>query len=268
MTTDLHVRFSSLHHGETPLILLNAWDAGSARLWQELGAAAVGTSSAAVAWSQGYPDGSALPRQELLNTVRLMFRVLSVPLTVDVEDGYSDHPDEVGSLVAEVVRAGAVGVNIEDGDKPPELLVAKIRAIRAALGSVPLFINARTDVYLRGLATGAEAATATLERLTTYKAAGADGGFVPGLADIEETTAIAAAVSMPLNLMALPGLPSIEALQAAGVRRVSAGAALFQVAYATAQGAAQSFLGGSLAPMFQATLDYNATNRLFARHED
>lgn len=264
MTSEQFDRFSELHNTEKPLILVNAWDAASARMWQEIGAPAVATSSAAVAWSRGYPDGNVLPTEELLDTVRLIARVLTVPLTVDVEEGYSDDAEEVGAFVANVARAGAVGINIEDGGKPPELLEAKLRAIRAALGEVPLFINARTDVYLRGIATGSEAVQMTIARLKAYAAAGASCGFVPGLADVDEAAAISAAVPMPISVMTTPGLPSIEALSAAGVCRVSTGTALFKAAYGSAQSAALSFLSGNLTPTVEVGLDYGATNRLFA----
>src|SRR3546814_9690421 len=107
-------------------------------------------------------------------------RVVSVPVTVDIEDGYSDDPLAVADLARAIAAAGAVGVNIEDGGGAPALLVDKIRAIREPDGAAPLFVNARTDVYLRGMASGDEAVAMTVERLTAYRDAGADGGFVPG----------------------------------------------------------------------------------------
>lgn len=264
MTASLHARFVALHHGAAPLLLTNAWDAASARLWQELGATAIATSSAAVAWSRGHADGGALPRADLLDALRGIVRVTSVPVTVDLEDGYGDDPGAVAALVAEVVEAGAVGINLEDGEDAPERLVAKIRAIRARLAGTPLFINARTDVYLRGFATGEAAISATVERLAMYREAGADGGFVPGLADAEAAAAIAARVPLALNVMTVPGLPPIAALQAAGVRRISTGPALFKVAFGAAQDAARAFLGGDPAPLHRSTLDYGAMNALFA----
>lgn len=261
--TGNHARFVALHQAQQPLLLPNAWDAASARLWQELGALAVATSSAAVAWSRGYADGGDLPRHELLNSLHGMIRVTTVPLTVDLEAGYSDQPEQVAELATEIVRAGAVGINLEDGVKPPDMLVAKIRAIRSALGSVPLFINARTDVYLRGLAMGAAAVAVTVERLNRYREAGADGSFVPGLASGQEMATISAAVAMPLSIMTIPALPSMSALRDAGVRRISAGPTLFKKAYGTGQVAARAFLNGDLSQLFEPTLDYGAMNKLF-----
>jgi 2-methylisocitrate lyase-like PEP mutase family enzyme len=204
-----------------------------------------------------------LPRSETLDVVRGMARVLSIPLSVDVEDGYSERPDEVAALVREVAEAGAVGINLEDGGGAPDLLAAKIRAIRAALGELPLFINARTDVYLRGFATGADAVAMAIDRLGQYQAAGADGAFVPGLAHADEIAAIAAAVALPLNVMTVPGLPDLAQLQALGVRRISAGPALFGIAYARARDAARGFLDGDSAALSGEQLDYAVTNRLF-----
>lgn len=264
MTATAHARFVALHRAATPLLLVNAWDAASARLWQELGAPAVATSSAAVAWSRGYADGGTLPRAALLDSCADLVRVCSVPVTVDLEDGYSDDPAAVAALAAEVVGIGVVGFNLEDGGGAPELLAAKIRAIRAALGPTPVFINARTDVYLRGLASGEAAVAATIERLSRYRDAGADGGFVPGLTAATDAARIAAAVPLALNLMTVPGLAPLAELQAAGVCRISTGPGLFKVAYGAGQQAAAACLGGDFAPLAAATLDYGTMNRLFA----
>lgn len=264
MKPSLHDRFVALHGGDTPLLLSNAWDAASARLWQELGATAVATSSAAVAWSRGHADGGALPRAELLDSLRAIVRVTSVPISIDLEDGYSDDPGLVAALVDEVVAAGAVGINLEDGNGTPEALAAKIRAIRTRLAGTPVFVNARTDVYLRGLAAGDAAVDATIQRLALFGQAGADGGFVPGLADVEAARAIAARVDVVLNVMAVPGLPPIAALHAAGVRRISTGPALFKLAYGAAGDAACAFLGGDQAALHRSTLAYDAMNAMFA----
>jgi 2-methylisocitrate lyase-like PEP mutase family enzyme len=261
---DMHARFHALHNNDTPLLLPNAWDAASARLWQEAGASAVATSSAAVAWARGYADGGALPREELLSSLRGIARVVSIPLTADIEDGYGDNPEAVAALAADIVDSGAVGINIEDGAGKPELLAAKVSAIRTRLGDTPLFVNARTDVYLAGLAHGDAAVAMTIERLRLYRDAGADGGFVPGLSDAGDARRIADAVPLAVNVMAMPGLPPVAALAEAGIRRISLGPALFKTAYAHADRAARAFLGGDLAPSFEASLDYEAMNRMFA----
>ena len=126
--------FRRLHDGEL-LILPNAWDAGSARLIESRGAKAIATTSAGLAWSRGYPDGDALPVEELLSAVRAIARVIGVPLTIDVEGGYSNDPAAVARLVAEILEAGAVGINIEDGSGSPALRCAKIAAARESAGA-------------------------------------------------------------------------------------------------------------------------------------
>src|SRR3546814_593379 len=157
MTLSPHAQFVALHDTDVPLLLPNAWDAASARLWQEAGATAIATTSAAVAWALGHADGGRLPREELLGSLHGILRVVSVPVTVDIEDGYSDDPLAVADLARAIAAAGAVGVNIEDGGGAPALLVDKIRAIREPDGAAPPFVHARPDVYLRGLASGDEA---------------------------------------------------------------------------------------------------------------
>ena len=123
--------FNALHASGL-LILPNAWDAGSARLIETLGARAVATSSAAVCWAHGYADGHHLPVDFLITTVREITRVVSIPVTCDFEGGYADDPATVAENIARVIDAGAVGINIEDGNAPPELLARKIAAVREA----------------------------------------------------------------------------------------------------------------------------------------
>ena len=165
--------------------------------------------------------------------------------------------------MAEVVDAGAVGINLEDGAGAPESLAAKIRAIRARLGDTPLFVNARTDVYLAELAQGDAAVAMTIERLRLYRDAGADGGFVPGLTDADAARRIADAVPLALNVMAMPGLPPLDALRNAGVRRISAGPGVFKRAFAIGRDAVEAFLRGDFAPLAGPELDYVAMNRMF-----
>ena len=264
MTLSHHAQFVALHDTDVPLMLPNAWDAASARLWQEAGATAIATSSAAVAWALGHADGGRLPREELLASLRGILRVVSVPVTVDAEDGYSDDPRAVAGLMREIVAAGAIGVNLEDGGDPPTLLVDKIRAIRETDGAAPLFVNARTDVYLRGMASGDDAIATTVERLVAYRDAGADGGFVPGLASAEDAAKIVAAVpGLAINVMAMPGLAPVDALAQAGVRRISAGPAFFKHAYGTAEASVRAWLGGDFAPASANALDYARLNALF-----
>lgn len=242
-------RFRRLHAGPEILVLPNAWDAASAALMQDAGAKAVATSSAALAWAHGYPDGDALPIPILLSALREIARVLSVPLTADIEGGYSDDLGALAETVAAVVEAGAVGINLEDARRSPELHARKIAAVRQAAGA-NLFINARTDVYLAQLAEGEAAFEETVRRAARYRDAGADGVFVPGPADEALIGRLAGAIALPLNVMGRPGVPPAPRLQALGVRRVSSATGPFRAAYSTLASSVRAYLDDGDAAAF------------------
>src|SRR5580704_7403795 len=145
--------FRALHATGKLLILPNAWDAGSARLAEDCGAKAIATSSAAVCWAHGYADGETMPTAILLAAVAEIVRVVNVPVSVDSEAGFSSDPEAVADFVMALARAGAVGINLEDGTAPPDLLAAKIAAIKNACEreGMDVFVNARTDVVLKKL---------------------------------------------------------------------------------------------------------------------
>lgn len=236
--------FRDLHAGPELLILPNGWDAGSCRVIETLGARAVATSSAAVCWSHGYADGHHLPVDVLLTTVREITRAITIPLTCDFEGGYADDPATVGENAARVIDAGAVGINIEDGLGDPGLLAARIEAVRKAAdrAGVALFINARTDVYLRRLAEGEAAVAEVLRRAALYRDAGADGLFAAGVVLPDEIRALAEGCGLPLNVMAKPGLPKGPELQALGARRISSATGLGRAALAALNAATTRFL--------------------------
>lgn len=255
-------------HQEGILVLANAWDAGTARLIESLGARAIATTSAGVAWSNGYPDGDLLPIPQLLSTVSGILHVIRAPLTVDIEGGYSDDPKTVAELVARLAGMGVAGINLEDGGAAPRQLCAKIEAIKHACAQhgTDLFINARTDVYLRGLAPPEERVEETLERANLYRSAGADGLFVPGIADRADITAVAAGISMPLNVLARGHLPDATELQSWGVRRLSAGSDIAESVYRRVAGLARDFLRDGLsAPLSADAMPYSELNALFAQ---
>lgn len=260
-------RFRQLHAGGL-LVLPNAWDAGSARLVESLGAKAIATTSAAVAWSHGYPDGDALPVPLLLATVKAIVRAVRIPVSVDSEGGYSDAPDAVGDTIGAIVDAGGVGINIEDGGDPPDRLCAKIERAKAAAlkRGVDLFVNARTDVYLRGLVPAERRVDESLARAARYRGAGADGIFVPGLLERGEIERIAAGAGLPLNVLAWPGLPPAAELEALGVRRLSAGSGIAQVVLAHTSALAADFLRtGASEPLAAGAIPYADLNRLMMR---
>ena len=195
-------------------------------------------------------------------------RVVSVPVTVDFEQGYSDDPATVAANVARVIDAGAVGVNLEDGGGPPELLAQKIRAVRAATKArgVDVFLNARTDVYLRGLVPPADAVAEALRRARLYAEAGSDGLFVLVVKSSADIEAIAAATPLPLNVVTMPGIAPVAELRRLGVRRLSVGPALMEVALAAAKRACVELLKqGTYGSLFVEEINYAQMNALFVR---
>jgi len=255
-------RFRALHAERHLLILANVWDAASARLVASCGAPALATTSAGVAWARGYPDGNALPRPVVRAAVAEIARATDLPLSVDSEAGYSSDPAAVADLVSEIVQAGACGINIEDGTSPPDLLAAKLQAIRQAAPAARLFINVRIDVYLKKLADPERRVEETVARARRYLAAGGDGIFVPGVTAADEIRALVAAVApAPLNVMAFPGLPGAAELRAMGVRRLSAGATIAVAAFARARAAATAFLAEGSSDFGDEKLDLREVNR-------
>jgi 2-methylisocitrate lyase-like PEP mutase family enzyme len=235
--------FHALHR-EGLLILPNAWDAGSARVIEHAGAKAIATSSAAVAWAYGHPDGEVLPPETLIATIRNIARVISVPLSADIEAAYAAEPAAAASFATRVMDAGAVGVNIEDGTGAPDLLAAKIGQLKEAgiRAGIDLWVNARTDVYLRKLAEGEAAYEETVNRAKLYRDAGADSIFVPAAVEPDLIERLVRAVALPLNLLAWPGLPGADRLRALGVRRLSAGSGLAKRSLSATHAFATEFL--------------------------
>jgi len=264
-----------LHSEGKPLVLVNAWDAASARLLEQAGASVIATTSAGMAWSLGYADGEKLPRDELIAACARICRVVRVPVTVDIERGFGRSTDEVCSLVRALIDLGVVGVNIEDGVSPetrrplpPQALCERVSALRALAvqAKVRLFINARTDVYLATHDDPARRFEEAMQRARLFAAAGADGIFVPGMDKLDEITRFARALERPLNVYAgYPGVPAIDALSGAGVRRVSLGCGPLQSALnLLGRIAAEVFTLGRYDAMARDMLPASDLNRLFA----
>ncbi|WP_412163876.1 isocitrate lyase/PEP mutase family protein [Curtobacterium flaccumfaciens] len=258
--------FHGLHdHPSRPLVLVNVWDAASARVVEDAGATAIATTSAGVAWSLGRPDGNTLTRAEAMDAVARIAASVSVPVTVDLESGYADDADGVARTVDAVLEAGAVGINIEDGRLHPDALADRIGAARRAAerAGVPLFVNARTDVHLAGLVDPERRLAETLERARRYRGAGADGVFVPGVRDVETIRALVESIDAPVNVMAGPGSPTVSELAGIGVARISLGSAVAQAAYAVARQAAAELLTTGTYDSLAAGVDYADLNALF-----
>jgi len=259
-------KFRRLHAPGRLLVLPNAWDAASARLAEQAGAEAIATSSAALAWCNGYADGETMTREVVMAAAHAILRVVRLPVSVDSEAGYSPDPASVADHVSALIDLGAAGINLEDGRGPPELLAAKIRAIKAMAKArnADVFINARCDVYLHNLATGEAALKETLRRGSLYAEAGADGLFVPALNDIAGIRDVVQAVPLPLNILIMRATPPIAELKAAGVRRVSAGALIGRAAYGMAERAVTMLLKeGKPDAIFATSGDCPDFNRLF-----
>ena len=222
--------FRSRHRGPALLLLPNAWDAMSARVFVADGFDAIATTSGGVAWSLGYADGEQAPWSEVVAATARIVRVAGVPVTADIEAGYGETPDAVARSIAEIIGAGAVGVNLEDGTprRPvPIRTVAdaadRIRAAREAASSagVPIVINGRTDLYLRNIGDDASRFDETVERGRAYLAAGADCVYPIGLSDPATIGRLVKALRAPININVRAGLPSVAELEALGVARAS-----------------------------------------------
>jgi len=258
--------FRRLHAPGELLVLPNAWDPASARLMESLGATAIATTSAGLCWAHGYSDGKAIPLETLTAAVREIVRVTRLPVSADVEAGYADDAAGVARTVAAVIEAGAVGINLEDGSAPPELLAVKIGAVKQAAkrAGVDLFVNARADVYLRGLTPPERAVEETIARGRRYAEAGADGFFVPGLSQPDAIRAVTGAISLPVNLLVLPKLAPVAELRGWGVRRLSAGSSICAAALGTARRAAKQLLSeGRYDELYAGPVAYAEMNALF-----
>jgi 2-methylisocitrate lyase-like PEP mutase family enzyme len=251
------VTFAALHHGTLPLVLPNAWDVASALLLQQAGFAAIGTTSLGVNAVAGVRDGAGQGRDLALALARSLAPRLQVPLSVDLEGGYSDDPREVAALARELAECGVAGINLEDGHadgtlRPAGEHAAVIEAVRTA--APDLFVNARTDVHWLRIGAAGSRSPEAVRRLRVYRDAGASGAFVPGLTDPTETAQLARAVDLPLNVLWTAG-SDLHALAAAGVARVSTGSALYRHAMAAALDAATAARSGLLPTTTPVTYD-------------
>ena len=228
--TEKAEEFRRLHDRKGVLVLPNAWDVPSARVFEDEGFPAVATSSAGMLVSLGYPDGEGIPRREFISAVGRLARVLSVPLSADVVGGFGGSPEEVVRSVKAVIKAGAVGINIEDFLHETKALlsvgkqVARLRAlVRLQKSGVPFVINARTDA-LR-FARGDEDARLeeAIRRAEAYRDVGADCVYPMGLTDAESISRFVRALDFPTNVMVRKGLPPVQDLKRLGVARVSFG---------------------------------------------
>ncbi len=268
------IQFREMHYGPSMLVLPNAWDAASARIFEQAGFRAVATTSSGVAAALGYPDGQRISRDMMVEVVKLMTRVVECPITVDIEAGFGNTIQEVLETVRAVIAAGAIGINIEDSTKGQEkalvdvsFQVELLKAIQETALSmdVPLVVNARFDVFLLGIGDPASRFEEAVRRANAYRQAGADCFFPIGLSDARMIADLVQAINGPLNILASPATPSIAELARLGVARVSFGSGMMRAVLARLRHIAQELLEhGTCTSMTGETLSGAELRSLFA----
>lgn len=276
----LAARFRAYHHEPSLLLLPNVWDAVSARLYQEEGFRAVATTSAGISAAQGFADGERMDVAETVRVVRTLVRVLRIPVSADIEAGYSSRTEGVVEAARRILEAGAVGLNLEDcrsenaGVESPQLLATEVQceritAIREMANSagIPLVVNARTDVYLAGRHGDPARLARAIERGNRYLEAGADCVFVPDVGDLEGPAIkeLARELDGPLNVIAGRTTPSVERLEEMGVARLSFGPRPMRAALCLLQDIAREWVTtGTYERMCRGELTYDIINGWFS----
>ena len=265
--------FSRLHHDSSILVLPNAWDAASARIFEVAGFPAVATTSAGIAASLGYPDGEKIPRREMLEVLAHIARTVSVPISADIEAGYGDTAEETAQTARLILETGCVGINLEDGTGDPDHPLYeishqadKIQAIREVADSVGvrLFINARTDVFFREVGEAADRLDRAIQRGNTYREAGADCIYYMDACGRETIARLVNETHAPVNILAGPGALPVQELQEIGVTRVTVGQYPMRATLALIKRIAMELLElGTYTSMMQDEFDYTRVNQLF-----
>jgi 2-methylisocitrate lyase-like PEP mutase family enzyme len=284
MTTaaaELGRRFLDLHRGDKTLLLPNAWDVPSARIFEEAGFAAIGTTSAGIANSLGYSDGQKISAAEMLEVIRRIAKAVRIPVTADMESGYASTPGELAETTRQVLAAGAVGMNLEDtssetsGERAAgeassglvdlNLQNDKIRAVLEAANraGVPFVLNARTDIFLHAVGAPETRLARAIERLNAYRKAGAQCLFAPGVTDSETIARLVRGVGGPLNILATASTPPLPELAKLGVARVSLGSGPMRATLGLLIRIARELREqGSFSLMTEGAMPYADANRL------
>jgi 2-methylisocitrate lyase-like PEP mutase family enzyme len=278
MTSEAQFRkaqlFRNMHDRKRILVLPNAWDAASARIFEAAGFAAVATTSAGLSYTAGFPDGELIPRDDMVTIVRWIARSLKVPVTADIEAGFAADAAGVLATVSAIIEAGAVGVNLEDSmrgatralyDLP--VAVERIRAARSAAerAGVPIVINARTDVFLLGIGEKSARFDLAVERLNAYRRAGADCLYPIGYFDAATVARLVQAIDGPINVMGVAGMPTVAELERLGVARVSTASGPARVAMTATRKIAEALArDGSFDILGGDTMSHQEANALMA----
>ncbi len=269
--------FLALHHAPELLILPNAWDVASARLYELEGFKAVATTSAGISSTLGYPDGQRIDPEEMIEAIRRIAEHVSVPVSADLEAGYATAPEGVARAAESALNVGAVGINLEDGTGDvtdplfdEALQSEKIRAVRemASSARIHLVINARTDVYLVANGSPAEQLRRAIRRGNAYRLAGADCVFVPDMGTLDKATIarLVEEIDAPINVVAGDRTPSLPELEAVGVARVTFGPRPMRATLALIRKMAREWVEtGTYGAMTADTLSYADVNAMFER---
>jgi len=258
------IRFRDLHQGPGILVLVNAWDAASACIFEKAGCTAIATSSAGVAASLGFADED-IPVSVMLEAVARIAAAVSLPVSADMEAGFGDTAAKVVETAKAVLQAGGIGMNLEDAASDPALHIEKVQAVRHAsdAAGIPLVINARTDIYLHELGDPSCRFDEAVRRANAYRKAGADCVFVPGVRDATTIGRLTAAIDGPVNILAVPGTPPVPELQRLGVRRVSVGSGAMRATLALAVRIARELLDAGTYVSFNDAIPSADVQRLF-----
>jgi 2-methylisocitrate lyase-like PEP mutase family enzyme len=265
--------FRAMHDRSHLLILPNAWDAMSARFIEDAGARAIATTSAGLAFSLGYPDGEYAPREEVVNAIARIARVIDVPLSADIESGFGADAREVGETVRAIIDAGAVGINLEDSTGDPakplydlDTAIARVRAAREAgeAAGVPLVINARTDVLITMKGDRDELLQEAFRRENAFRAVGADCLFPLGLNGNDEIARAVKAIDGPVNLIFRPGIPNAVEVEKLGIARLSMGTSITLAALAVTRRITQELLNNGTYSVLGEGVSYPEANKLMA----
>lgn len=265
--------FQKMHHEDQMMILANAWNGGSAKVYERLGCKAVGTTSAGVAFAMGFTDGEEISFDDLLRVTKEIINVIDIPLSVDMEKGYGTSPQEIKCNVRKIIEAGAVGINIEDGNigENPHLetlnhqieILKAIAEIKEETG-IPFVINARTDAYWLKIGEEDQRLKMTIDRAKAYIEAGADCVFVPSAFEETLIQQLIDGIDAPLNIVANPVFMDIERLSDIGVKRLSIGSGAVRMVFANLiESAKELSENKSIENLFNHQLSYDKANEFF-----
>ena len=268
--------FKKMHSKEDVFILPNAWDVASAVIFEKTGFKAVGTTSAGVSHSLGYPDGQNISLKDSLYLVEKLVNRITIPLTVDFEGGYGSTSKEIANNVRTLIQTGAIGINFEDSTSdsttsltPVTVQTEKLKAINSIkqdLG-IDFFINARTDVYWLSIGDDEKRFQLTIDRANAYIEAGADGIFIPGNLTKDILKDLVNSIDAPLNVLPSKTNYTINDLKNIGVARMSLGSGPVRSSLALIREiSTELYTNKTLNVMFNTSIPYEEANKLFERN--